>query len=112
MKAALSMCTLLLTAMVMTVPVEASSYTTEYQESVVTEQHPARRETIVEPPVVEHREIVIHEPVETRHIVVQAPVLRGCMYFTSRFASGSLYCRDGYRYQCDNGVWVSTDESC
>jgi hypothetical protein len=77
-------------------------------KETVTEEQPV----IEPPPVVEHRETVIHEPVETRRIVVGSPEPRSYAYLTSQYASGSLYCRDGYEYQCVDGEWVSTGPSC
>jgi hypothetical protein len=73
------------------------------------------KERVEKQPIVERAPpvTIVRKPVVVTHPeVIETPALNSCSSASSQFASGSLYCRNGYEYQCVDGEWVSTGPSC
>jgi hypothetical protein len=72
-----------------------------------------QQEVFVERPSVS-RETVVEAPTITRETIVEKPLsmLQSCTHGSTSYSDGSLFCQNGYRYRCDDGVWESRGFPC
>jgi hypothetical protein len=91
----------------------------QYRRAVAVPRHGQKEvlihqeEVFVERPLVS-RETVVEAPTITRETIVEKPLsmLQSCTYGSTSYSDGSLFCQNGYRYRCDDGVWENRGFPC